>query len=248
METLKISAQMREHEGVKGVLSKIRAMKQVPAVVYGIDKKPLSIVLTLKDLATIQKSGSNVLVELDLGGKKELSIVKEVQYHVVTDMPIHVDFLRISMDKPIETVVPVVLTGECIFAKTNGDIVDHTLREVSIKSLPGDIPHNITVDVTNLDLEHHVTVGDLVAPKGVTILGDPERMVVHVMIPKDETPVAAPAATDAAAAAAEPELSATKGKKDEEGAAAPAAGAKAPAAGKAAPGAAPAAAKAPAKK
>lgn len=229
MEKLKIAAVSREKAGVKGELSKLRAQKNIPAVIYGAGKEPATISMTEKDLIAIQKAGSNVIVEIDLAGKNEVAIIKEVQYHVVTDNPIHVDFQRISMDKPIETIVPIVLTGECVFAKTHGAIVDHVLREISIKSLPGDIPHNIAVDITNIDLDNNVTVANLVAPKGVTILGEAHRMIVHVMMPKDETPVAAPAAADATAA--QPELSTTKGKKEEEGAAAaPAAGAKAPAA------------------
>lgn len=219
METIKIAVTPREKIGVKGELSKIRAQKNIPAVIYGSAKEPVSVILSEKDLLTVLKAGSNAIVELEVAGKKETAIIKEVQYHVVTDNPIHVDLQRISMDKPIETVIPVVLTGECAFAKAHGAMVDHVLREISVKSLPSDIPHNIVVDITNIDLDNHVTVADLVAPKGVTILGEGHRMVVHVMIPKDEAPVAA-AAAPAADAAAQPELSATKGKKDEEGAAA----------------------------
>lgn len=225
MEKLKISAETREKAGVRGELSKLRGQKKIPAVIYGIDKNPTAISLAEKDLAAIQKAGSNVLVEINVAGSNELAIIKEVQYHVVTDKPIHVDFQRISMDRAIETVIPVVLAGECVFAKTHGAIVDHVLREVSIKSLPGDIPHNITVDITNVDLDNHVTVANLVAPKGVAILGDSHRMVVHVIIPKEEA-APAPAAAPAADAAAQPELSATKGKKEEEGAAAAAPAAK----------------------
>ena len=84
-----------------------------------------------------------------------------------------------------------------------------------------------SVDITGLTLDKHVTLADLVAPKGVTILGEGDRMIVHIMIPREEV-VAAPAAAAAGTEAAQPELSATKGKKEEEGAA-PAAGDKKPA-------------------
>ena len=122
------------------------------------------------------------------------------------------------MDHAIETVVPVTLVGECAFAKANGAIVDHVLREVTIKCLPADIPHHIEVDVTNVTLENHITVADIKTPKGVTILGEGDRTVVHVLMPKDES--ASAAAATGADAAAQPELSATKGKKEEEGEAA----------------------------
>lgn len=219
MQIVKITAQNREKAGVRGELSKIRANKNIPAVLYGIGKEPSSIIISQKDLAEIQKLGSNAIVEITLGKGTENAIVKEVQYHVVTDKPIHVDFQRISMDKPLETLVPVVLTGECTWVKENGGIVDHTVREVAIKCLPADIPHEIVVDITKLTLDKHISLSDLVAPKGVTLLGEPDTMIVHIMIPRDELAAVSTATGDAAA---QPELSATKGKKEEEGAKAPA--------------------------
>lgn len=218
MQKVKINAQPREKAGVRGELSKIRAQKNIPAVLYGEGLEPVSITVSQKDLAEIQKAGSNAIIEMALPKGNENAIIKEIQYHVVSDEPIHVDFQRISMDKPLETVVPIVLTGDCTWVKENGGIVDHTVREVSIKCLPADIPHEIAVDITGLTLDKHVTLADLVAPKGVTILGEADRMIVHIMIPREE--VAAVAAATAGAEAAQPELSATKGKKEEEGAAA----------------------------
>lgn len=218
MQKVKINAQPREKAGVRGELSKIRAQKNIPAVLYGEGLEPISITVSQKDLAEIQKAGSNAIVEIALPKGNENAIIKEVQYHVVNDNPIHIDFQRISMDKPLETLVPVVLTGDCVWVKENGGIVDHTVREVAIKCLPADIPHEITVDITGLTLDKHVTLADLVAPKGVTILGEADRMIVHIMIPREEV-AAAPAAA-AGTEAAQPELAATKGKKEEEGAAA----------------------------
>lgn len=219
MEKIKITAQAREKAGVRGELSKIRAQKMIPAVIYGAGQEPVAITFSQKDLATIQKAGSNTLVEIDLGKKKEPAIIKEVQYHVVTDLPIHVDFQRVSMNKAIETLVPVVLVGESAAVKANGGIVDHAVREVRVKCLPADIPHHIEADITELSLEKHICVSDLKAPKGVEFVDEPERMIVHVIIPRDEA-VAAPAAAATDATAAQPELSASKGKKEEEGAAA----------------------------
>lgn len=219
MEKIKVTAQARQKAGVRGELSKLRAMKQIPAVIYGAGKEPASITVSEKDLIAIQKAGGNVIVEITLPTGKEQAIIKEVQYHVVKDTPIHIDFQRVSMDHAIETVVPVTLVGECAFAKANGAIVDHILREVTIKCLPADIPHHIEVDITNVTLDNHISVADIKAPKGVTILGEGERTVVHVLMPKDE-PAPAPAAAPAADAPAQPELSTTKGKKEEEGEAA----------------------------
>lgn len=225
MEKIKITAQAREKAGVRGELSKIRAQKMIPAVIYGAGEEPVSISFSQKDLAAIQKAGSNTLVEIDLGKKKEPAIIKEVQYHVVSDLPIHVDFQRVSMNKAIETLVPVILVGESAAVKMHGGIVDHAVREVKVKCLPADIPHHIDADITELSLEKHICVSDLKAPKGVEFVDEPTKMIVHVIIPRDEA-VAAPAAAATDATAAQPELSATKGKKEEEGAAAGAAPAK----------------------
>jgi large subunit ribosomal protein L25 len=215
MEKIKVTAAMREKAGVKGELSKIRSQKAIPAVVYGAGREPLAITVSEKDLLAVQKAGGNAIVELALPTGSEDAIIKEVQYHVVKDNPIHIDFQRVSKDRMIETTVHVVLTGESSFIKTNGGIIDHVLREVDVKCLPADIPHHIEADISVLTFDVSITVGDLKAPKGVTFLGDPGRMVVHIIIPRDtaETTTAAPAD-----AATQPEIAAAKGKKEEEGA------------------------------
>ena len=229
MEKIKIAAEQRNRIGARGELSKIRAGKSIPAVLYGAGKEPVAITINEKDLLAVQKAGGNTIVQLALPAGAEEAIIKEIQYHAVTDNPIHIDFQRISKDKMLETTVHIVLKGDCAFLKTNGGIIDHVLREVHIKCLPADIPHHIEADITNLTLANSITVADLEAPKGVTFIGDAGRIVVHIIIPREEA-AAAPAAADAAASAAQPELSAAKGKKEEEGAAASAAKGAAPAA------------------
>jgi len=225
MEKLQINAETRDKAGVKGALSKIRAQKKIPAVIYGADKKPLALTVTEKDLAAIQKAGGNVIVEISLADAKEQAIIKEIQYDVVKDTPIHIDFQRISMNKMLETVVPVILTGECEYIKTHGVMVDHTAREITVKCLPADIPHHIEADISKLTLDTHITVSDLKLPKGVSAVDDGGKMIVHLIVPKEEV-VAAPAAPAAGTEAAQPELSAAKGKKEEESAAAVAGAAK----------------------
>ncbi|MDR0734347.1 MAG: 50S ribosomal protein L25 [Elusimicrobiota bacterium] len=221
MEKIKIAAEQRNRTGARGELSKIRAQKNIPAVLYGAGREPVSITINEKDLLSVQKAGGNAIVQLALPSGAEEAIIKEIQYHAVTDNPIHIDFQRISKDKMLETTVPIVLKGDCAFLKTNGGIIDHVLREVYIKCLPADIPHHIEADISTLTLATSITVADLEVPKGVTFVGDAGRIVVHIIIPREEA-VAAPAA-DAVTAAAQPELSAAKGKKEEEGAAAAAA-------------------------
>ena len=213
MEKVNITATAREGIGVKGALSKIRAEKNIPAVVYGGHKEPVSVTVSVKDLEKIVKAGKNTLVEITLNGKAELALVKEVQYHPVTDLPIHADFQRVAMSDKMDVVVPVRLEGTCADIAQYGAIVEHIMREIEVRALVSAIPHEIVVDITPMTINKGILAGDIALPKGVELLTDKEAPVVHLAIPKEEE-TAAPAAADAAA---QPESSSTKGKKDEEG-------------------------------
>jgi large subunit ribosomal protein L25 len=212
MEKVSIKAAAREGIGVKGALSKIRAEKNIPAVVYGGHKEPVSVTVSVKDLEKIVKAGKNTLVEMDLNGAKELALVKEVQYHAVTDLPIHADFQRVSMKDKMDVVVPIRLEGTCNDIAQYGAIVEHIMREIEVRALVSAIPHEIVVDITPMTINKGIVAGDIKLPEGVELLTDGEAPVVHLAIPKDDAPAAAAADT-----AAQPESSSTKGKKDEEG-------------------------------
>ena len=213
MEKVSINAAAREGIGVKGALSKIRAEKNVPAVVYGGHKEPVSVTVSVKDLEKIIKAGKNTLVEVNLNGGKELALVKEVQYHAVTDKPIHADFQRVSIKDKMDVVVPIRLEGTSADIAQYGAIVEHIMREIEVRALVSAIPHEIVVDITPMTINKGIVAGDIKLPEGVELKTDAQAPVVHLAIPKDEV-AAAPAAADAAA---QPESSSTKGKKDEEG-------------------------------
>lgn len=212
MEELNITATVRTGEGVKGALSKIRAEKKVPAVIYGGHKDPVSITVSLKDLEKIVKAGKNTIVEINLPEGKEQVLVKEIQYHVVTDLPIHADFQRVSLKDKMDVVVPVKLVGQSPDEKAYGAIVEHILRELEVRALVSKIPHEIEVDMTPMTINTGIVAGDIKLPEGVELLTDPQAPVVHLAILKEEDTTAA-----AAPAPTEPESSSTKGKKDEDG-------------------------------
>lgn len=214
MEKVNIAAESREGIGVKGALSKIRAEKKVPAVIYGGHKEPVSVTVTVKDLDKIVKAGKNTLVEIALGKDNELALVKEIQYHAVTDNPIHADFQRVSMKDKMDVIVPLKLEGTPADVANYGAIIEHIMREIEVRALVSAIPHEIVLDITPMTINKGIVAGEVKLPEGVELLTDPEAPVVHLMIPKEEE-APAPAAADAAAA--QPESSSTKGKKDEEG-------------------------------
>ena len=214
MEKVSISAVTREGIGVKGTLSQIRAEKKVPAVVYGGHKEPVSVTVSVKDLEKIVKAGKNTIVEIALNGEKELALVKEIQYHAVTDNPIHADFQRVSMKDKMDVVVPLKLEGTPADVTAYGAIVEHILRELEVRALVSAIPHEIVLDITPMTINKGILAGDVKLPEGVELITDKEAPVVHLMVPKEEEEAPAAPAADAAA---QPESSSTKGKKDEEG-------------------------------
>lgn len=210
MEKVSITAVSREGIGVKGTLSQIRAEKKVPAVLYGGHKEPVSITVSVKDLEKIVKAGKNTLVEISLNGETEVALIKEIQYHAVTDNPIHADFQRVALKDKMDVVVPLKLEGTPADVAQYGAMVEHILRQLEVRALVSAIPHEIVVDITGVTINKGLLAGDIKLPEGVELVTDKEAPVVALAVQKEE-------ATAAADAATQPGSSSTKGKKDAEG-------------------------------
>jgi large subunit ribosomal protein L25 len=216
-----LNVEVREAKGTKKELSTLRAGSRIPAVVYGGEKGPINIALSEREFMDARKKGGiNAILRLKHPKGEETVMVKELQRHPVTDRPVHADFQRISLTKKIDARVPLVVIGVATGVKDFGGMLAIDLRELRIKALPTAIPQKIEVDVTKLGLHEALHVGDLKLPEGVEIVDDAKAVVVHVTIAKVEVveePVPGAVPAEGAAAAAEPESSNTKGKKDEEG-------------------------------
>ncbi|MGQ0645321.1 MAG: 50S ribosomal protein L25 [Elusimicrobiota bacterium] len=226
MATIELTAKKREI-GTNGALRALRESGEVPAVVYGGQKPPVSVSVTAKELKI--HGGASALINLKVGSEAETVLLKDVQRDPISRKFIHLDFQRISLTEKIEVSASLRFTGEAPGVKLGGGILEHILREVRVRCLPTAIPEAIEVDVSGLQLNQGLRVKDLRPPEGVEVLNDKELLVANVVAPTilEETP-----APGAVPAAAEPEVIA-KGKKPEEGAegAAPAKGADAKAAG-----------------
>ena len=220
--TLKI--EKREGRG-KNEARRLRAKGQIPAVLYGAEKgKALEIAVDPKALLRIlhSESGVNTLIGLtglsEAGGRDARVLVKEYQLDPIDHELLHADFYQVAMDKTITVTVPIVLKGEAKGVKQQGGIVDFVNREVEIEVLPGDIPENLTVDVSELMLNQGIRVRDLHTEGAKwTPISDTDTMIVHVVTLKVEE-VAAPAEAAVAAAPgapAEPEVI-KKGKTEKE--------------------------------
>jgi large subunit ribosomal protein L25 len=212
-----LPAEKRDDRG-KNAARRLRARGRIPAVVYGAEKgKATEIAVDPKALMRIlhSESGVNTLIGLQLDGTATRVLVKEYQLDPIDHHLLHADFYQVAMDKALTVTVPIVLKGEPRGVKQQGGIVDFVHREIEIESLPGDIPENITVDVSELMLNQDIRVRDLhLEGAKWKPISDPDTMIVHVVALRTEEP--APAAEAAApAATAEPEVI-KKGKTDKD--------------------------------
>lgn len=164
---------------------RLRGEGKVPGVVYGLGQDPQSVSVVWRDLRHVLtgEAGLNVLIDLHIDGATgDLVIVKEMQRHPVRRDVLHVDFLRVSRDVAISVDVPVVLQGEAHDVTSNDGVVDHVLYTLTISAKPADIPNEISVDISALQIGEAIRVGDLRLPDGVTTDVDPEDAIVTASV------------------------------------------------------------------
>jgi len=204
-----LKAEKRDGRG-KNEARRLRAGGRIPAVVYGAEKnKAVEISVDPKMLLRIlhSESGVNTLIGLQLDGGDTRVLMKEYQLDPIGHKLLHADFYQVAMDKTLIVTVPVVLKGEAKGVKQQGGIVDFVHREIEIEVLPGDIPENIAVDVTELMLNQGLRVRDLqIEGAKWKPTSDADMMIVHVVAPKAEEVAVAADAVVAPTAPAEPEV------------------------------------------
>ena len=202
----------------KNEARRLRVRGLMPAIIYGTGKDPVAVSVNPKEVNKILHSstGHNTIFDMAVDGAAgEPVMVVDWQYHPVKGNLMHVDLLRIDLEKPIKVSVPVHLKGESVGVKIHGGLLEVVNREVEIEVLPNEIPEFFTVDVTDLGLNQGVRAGDLALSASMRLLAPAESVLVHVTAPRNDE-------STAAAGAAEPEVVKAKGKKDD--AAAPAGG------------------------
>jgi large subunit ribosomal protein L25 len=194
-----------------GPAKRLRADGKVPGVVYGMAADPVSVTVdwrSLRDVLTTD-AGLNALINLEVDGSgKDLCVVKELQRNAIRGDVLHVDFLRVSADVAISVEVPIVLEGEAEEVHRNDVTVDHVLFHLTVHAKPGDIPNELTVDISALSIGDSIRVGDLKLPAGVSTDVDPEEAVVLAQISAAAIEGEAIAEADAEVAAEQAEESA----------------------------------------
>ncbi|HEX7753529.1 MAG TPA: 50S ribosomal protein L25/general stress protein Ctc [Novosphingobium sp.] len=167
-EALTLPAETRERAG-KGASRALRREGRVPAVVYGGNEEPLSIHVEEKELRRQLGTGHffNSVVEVEVGGKKVRTLPKDVAFHPVTDRPLHADFLRVSKDAKVHVNVPVVFINEDASpGLKKGGVLNIVKHDLDLVCGAGNIPDDVIIDVTGLDVGASIHISDVKLPNG----------------------------------------------------------------------------------
>jgi large subunit ribosomal protein L25 len=192
---------------------RVRAKGQIPAICYGAGEPELLLALNPKEFAAAQKQGSFLMTLKVSSGQERAVILREVQRHPIRrDVPVHIDFLAVRLDKPMRIEVPLVLSGNPIGVKMGG-VLQQVRRVITVECLPNSIPEKVTHDISALDINGTVHVADLRLPEGVKAVFTDNFTVANLQeltdgkeaAPAEAAAAAAPAAkAPAKAAAAKP--------------------------------------------
>ncbi len=166
------------------VARRLRRSGSVPAVVYGRGGGELKVMVIEKDfMDSIGFSTSTGIINLKMGRKSPITaIVKDVQWDIITDRPVHIDFLRVSADQIVSIPVHVHLENIPLGVKMGG-VLEHTLHEITIKVRAKDIPSAINLNVEDLDVGDSVHLSEITLPEGITLDMDDTLVVASVVAP-----------------------------------------------------------------
>jgi len=179
-EDTKVHAEVREQFG-KGYARRLRAAGQIPAVIYGHGTEPVHVALPGHQVSLIIRR-ANALLELDVDGKAQLALVKDVQKDPVRQIIEHIDLLVVKKGEKVQVEVPIVVTGESF----SGTIVTVEVSSIKLEVEATHIPQHVEVSVEGLEEGAHVLAGAVALPKGAALLDDPELLLVAVSVPAAE--------------------------------------------------------------
>jgi large subunit ribosomal protein L25 len=173
----KVVAEARDSFG-KGAARKIRAAGKIPAVLYGHGSEPQHLTLPAHQLGLILRK-ANAVLDLDIAGKSQLALVKDVQKDPVHQIIEHIDLIMVRRGEKVQVEVPVHVEGEPF----SGTIVVQDLSTILIEAEATHIPERVVVDVEGLEEGTHITAADIQLPKGATLLSEPEALVIAIAQP-----------------------------------------------------------------
>jgi large subunit ribosomal protein L25 len=168
--------------------NRLRAQGKVPAVVYGQGMEPVAVAVDRRELrqALSGPAGVNALITLSVAGAEHPTIVKTLERDPIKRTVTHVDFLKVNLDEDIEVAVPLTLVGEAKAVIAEGGLVDPAMDHVNVRTRPANVPPELTIDVSELQIGDVMHLSDLKVPDGVVLVDDLESVIVTALGPAAE--------------------------------------------------------------
>jgi large subunit ribosomal protein L25 len=199
MKTVSMSGSSRESVGKKDAKLQ-RSEGRIPCVLYG-GKEQYKFVADEKSFHQIVFTPDSFFIKLTIDGKSHDCVLKDIQYHPVSDTILHADFIEFEHDKLLTMSVPVKFTGKAPGLIKGGELVKK-FRKLNVRALPADMPEAVVIDLSNLDLDQKIIISEIPQEK-FKILEKPERYIIAIR-PTRVTATVEPGAEGAAPAAAAP--------------------------------------------
>lgn len=185
MKQLKLAVTKREKTGTSEA-KRNRASGNIPAIIYGKSGNQ-SVIVNDKDLRLMLREahGSAALIQVtDNDNTQKLCIIQEMNRHPLTDKFLHIDFHELSQDKPMTTHIPVHTTGEPVGVVKDGGVFELNTHQIDIKCLPKDLPEEILLDISALNIGDAIHLRDVKPIQGVTFLGEPDMTLASCHSPQ----------------------------------------------------------------
>jgi large subunit ribosomal protein L25 len=207
MARKELVVELREILGKR--VARLRRQGVLPANIYGHALESVSVQVDGEEFERLMRaSTANEVIDVKVSGERSARpvVVHKIQRNPLTSAALHADFYQVSLREKMRAAVPIMVTGQSEAVETYNGVLVHALDEISIEALPLDIPTHLEVDISVLaELESSVHVRDLVVPGNVTVLNEPDAVVVKVESPRVMEEELAPAEAEEAAEGEEAE-------------------------------------------
>ena len=186
----KLNIENREVVG-KRATKDLRRLGKVPSVLYFKGEQPLSISIEKKLLYKAMKSDQRIY-EMDINNKPQYVMIKEIQYHPVTDDIMHIDFMRVRRSEKMTISVPIILVGKSI-GVTEGGILSQSLNQIEISCFPTNVPEQIEVNIDDMQINSSISIADVtVDDEDIEILTAEEISIASINAPREDEELVSP--------------------------------------------------------
>lgn len=179
-----LTAELRSDKGSRPA-GRLRREGRLPGVLYGLGEESVSVTVNAHQLGTIlsSKSGANTLITLQIDGRDQLALARQIQRDAVKGSLVHVDFVRVRADQTIQAEVRLDLQGEAE-GVSNGGMLEQLMHTLTVEGKPGQLPNEIAHDVSALELGDQLHVGDIKVPAGIIVVNDAEELIATISMPR----------------------------------------------------------------